>query len=174
MDEGERQKKQATGPSPARTASYIHIMRVFDELIQNRDRNAGNLLWTSDWKVWLIDHTRAFRWSKELLKPEALERIERTLLERMPGLTSSGLAEAMGESLSQLEIDALLARRDVIGKLFDDQDRDARRCSCAVHAGPLSDRSAVTAVLLVLRWDLGFGIWDFGRRPARARIRSHR
>ena len=51
-------------------------MRVFDELIQNRDPNAGNLLWTSDWKMWLIDHTRAFRLAKELLKPEALERVE--------------------------------------------------------------------------------------------------
>ena len=130
MDEGERQKKQATGPSPARTASYIHIMRVFDELIQNRDRNAGNLLWTSDWKMWLIDHTRAFRLSKDLLKPEALERIERSLLERMRGLTSSALAEAMGESLTKPEIDALLARRDVIVKLFD--DRIAMRGEAAV------------------------------------------
>ena len=36
-------------------------MYVFDELIQNRDRNPGNSLWTTDWKLWLIDHTRAFR-----------------------------------------------------------------------------------------------------------------
>jgi hypothetical protein len=130
MDEGERQKKQATGPNPARTASYIHIMRVFDELIQNRDRNAGNLLWTSDWKMWLIDHTRAFRLSRELLKPDALERIEGTLLQRMRGLTASALAEAMGESLTRLEIDALLARRDAIVKLFD--DRIATRGEAAV------------------------------------------
>ena len=130
MDEGERQKKQATGPSPARTASYIHIMRVFDELIQNRDRNAGNLLWTMDWRMWLIDHTRAFRLGKELLKPEALERIERTLLDRMRGLSSSALAEAMGTSLTKLEIEALLARRDAIVKLFD--DRIAMRGEAAV------------------------------------------
>jgi hypothetical protein len=36
----------------------------------------------------------------------------------------------MGESLSQLEIDALLARREVIVKLFD--DRIARRGEAAV------------------------------------------
>jgi len=130
MDEGDRQKKQARSPDPARTASYIHIMRVFDELIQNRDRNAGNLLWTSDWKMWLIDHTRAFRLGKELLKPEALERVERTLFERMRGLTSSALAEAMGETLMKAEIEALLARRDVIVKLFD--DRIAMRGEAAV------------------------------------------
>ena len=46
LDEGARQKKHTVGPNPSRTASQIHILRVFDELIQNRDRNAGNLLWT--------------------------------------------------------------------------------------------------------------------------------
>ena len=63
MDEGERQKMKPVpvGPNPSRTAGYIHILRVFDELIQNRDRNAGNFLWTKDWTMWMIDHTRAFR-----------------------------------------------------------------------------------------------------------------
>ena len=45
MDEGARQKQQTVGPNPSRTASQIHVLRVFDELIQNRDRNGGNLLW---------------------------------------------------------------------------------------------------------------------------------
>ena len=72
MEEGERQKKKVVGPDPARTSSYIHILRVFDELIQNRDRNAGNILWTRDWTMWLVDHTRAFRLGKDLLKPELL------------------------------------------------------------------------------------------------------
>jgi hypothetical protein len=67
---------------------------------------------------------------KELLKPEALERVERTLFERMRGLTSSALAEAMGASLTKPEIEALLARRDVIVKLFD--DRIATRGEAAV------------------------------------------
>ena len=119
MEEGERQKKKAFGPNPVRTSGYIHIMRVFDELIQNRDRNAGNILWTRDWTMWLVDHTRAFRLGKDLLKPELLERAERTLLDRMRGLTAPALAETMGESLTKPEIDALLARRDVIVTLFD-------------------------------------------------------
>jgi hypothetical protein len=121
MDEGERQKKQTVGPNPSRTASQIHIMRVFDELIQNRDRNAGNLLWTTDWKMWMIDHTRAFRLGKDLLKPEKLERVERTLFGKMRELTASGLADAMGRSMTKVEIDALLARRDVIVQLFEDK-----------------------------------------------------
>jgi hypothetical protein len=130
MDEGARQKKQTVGPNPSRTASQIHILRVFDELIQNRDRNAGNLLWTADWKMWMIDHTRAFRLGKDLLKPEKLERVERTLFEKMRELTASGLADAMGRNLTKEEIEALLARRDVIVKLFD--DRIAQRSEAAV------------------------------------------
>jgi hypothetical protein len=130
MDEGARQKKQTVGPNPSRTASQIHILRVFDELIQNRDRNAGNLLWTADWKMWMIDHTRAFRLGKDLLKPEKLERVERTLFEKMRELTASGLADAMGRSLTKEEIEALLARRDAIVKLFD--DRIAQRSEAAV------------------------------------------
>ena len=130
MDEGARQKQHTVGPNPSRTASQIHILRVFDELIQNRDRNAGNLLWTSDWKMWMIDHTRAFRLGKDLLKPQQLERVDRTLLTKMRELDESKLADAMGKCLTKEEIGALLARRDVIVKLFD--DRIAQRGEAAV------------------------------------------
>ena len=130
MEEGERQKKKVVSPDPGRTNSYIHILRVFDELIQNRDRNAGNLIWTTDWTMWMVDHTRAFRLSKDLLKPELLERCERTLFEGMRALTAPALTEAMGKSLTMQEIDALLARRDVIVKLFD--GKIAQRSEAAV------------------------------------------
>src|SRR4030095_15959924 len=121
LDEGARQKEHTVGPNPSRTASQIHILRVFDELIQNRDRNAGNLLWTSDWKMWMIAHPRAFRLGEELLKPQQLERIDRTLLAKMRELSASGLSDVMGRSMTKEEIEALLARRDVIVKLFDDR-----------------------------------------------------
>jgi hypothetical protein len=123
MEEGDRQKMKPVpvGPNPARTAGYIHILRVFDELIQNRDRNAGNFIWTKDWTMWMVDHTRAFRLGKNLLKPELLQRCERSLCEHMRTLTAPVLAEVMGRSLTPQEIDALLARRDVIVKLFEDK-----------------------------------------------------
>ena len=130
LDEGERQKKRTVGPNPSRTASQIHIMRVFDELIQNRDRNAGNLLWTSDWKMWMIDHTRAFRLGKDLLKPQQLERVDRDVFEKMRGLTAPALTETMDKSLTKAEIQALLVRRDAIVKLFD--EKIAQRGEAAV------------------------------------------
>jgi hypothetical protein len=119
MDEKERLAKEARGPDPERTAMQTHIMRVFDELISNRDRNMGNLVWTSDWKMWMIDHTRAFRLGDELQRPAALLRVERSLLENMRRLTSAEVAKAVGSHLTRAEVGAVIERRDVIVKLFD-------------------------------------------------------
>jgi biotin-(acetyl-CoA carboxylase) ligase len=121
MDEKARLAKKTFGPNPDRTSKQIQIMRVFDELIQNRDRNQGNILWTKDWTMWLIDHTRAFRLGKELLKPENLTRCDRGLLDRLRAITAESLAAAVGESLTRLEQEALLARRDQIVKHYEDR-----------------------------------------------------
>jgi hypothetical protein len=124
MNEGARLKLSARdrlGPNPSRTNAYIHILRVFDELIQNRDRNAGNLLWTKDWTMWMIDHTRAFRTDPALRNPKLLERCERSLFAGMRALTREAITAAMGDNLLQPEVDALIARRDHIVKLFEEK-----------------------------------------------------
>ena len=121
MDEKERLKTKTLGPDPARTNKQIQIMRIFDELIQNRDRNQGNILWTSDFTLWLIDHTRAFRLGHMLLRPELLSRCDRGLLERLRAITPESLAQAVGNSLTKQEQEALLARRTLIVKLYDDR-----------------------------------------------------
>ena len=119
MDEKERLAKDAHGPDPERTAIQTHIMRVFDELISNRDRNMGNLVWTTDWKMWMIDHTRAFRLGDELQRPAALLRVERSLLENMRRLTAAEVSKAVGSYLTRAEVGAVIERRDVIVKVFD-------------------------------------------------------
>ncbi len=124
MDERERVKIAARGPDPERTAMQAHLRSVFDELIANRDRNLGNLLWTTDWKMWMIDHTRAFRLGRDLQRPATLLRIERSLFENLRTLTSDAaahetLAEAVGNSLTRFEIQALLARCAAIVELFE-------------------------------------------------------
>jgi hypothetical protein len=130
MDEGDRQKKKVRDPNALRGVGYVYRHRVFDELIQNRDRNLGNLLYTSDWKMWMIDHTRAFRLGRDLLKPDQLVRIERSLFENLKKLTAASLTEAVGASLVKQEIDALVARRDAIVKLFE--EKIAQRGEAAV------------------------------------------
>jgi hypothetical protein len=121
MDEGARYKKQQTTGEKlsTREAGQIHVMRVFDALIANVDRNFGNLLWTTNGDMWMIDHTRAFRLDKKLKAPKLLERAERGLLEKLRGLTAEAVTRDVGRSLNKSEIEALLARRDEIVKLFD-------------------------------------------------------
>ena len=122
FDESGRMKLGDTammGPDPQRTQRQIHIMRVWDELIQNRDRNRGNVLWTKDWTMWLIDHTRAFRTNTALLKPDELIRIERTLFDKMKQLTEQSLTQAMKGALTRPEIRSVLRRRDALVQHFE-------------------------------------------------------
>jgi hypothetical protein len=119
MDEGSREKKNVHSPNPARFQQQVQTMRIFDELIQNKDRNQGNILWTKDWDLWMIDHTRAFRIGKDLVNPKQLLRCDRTLYAKLRGLTRESVAKAVGDSLTGQEISALMARRDAIVKLFE-------------------------------------------------------
>jgi hypothetical protein len=119
MDEADRRKKKIVTTNPSRTDSYYSLMKVFDELIQNRDRNAGNIVWASDEKMWLIDHTRAFRLGKDLLKPTELHRVDRALLEKMRMLSREAVVESVGKTLTKDEVDALFVRRDRLVEIFD-------------------------------------------------------
>lgn len=121
MDEKGRLQKKTMGPDPLRTSQQIQLMRIWDELIQNRDRNQGNILWTNDWTMWLIDHTRAFRLGKELMKPSDVARCDRGLLARLKGLTSESIEKAVGDSLMKGEREAVLARRDRIVQVIEER-----------------------------------------------------
>jgi hypothetical protein len=118
MDEEERTKREKDRTAPKwprmRIVGYLQMMRVFDELIANADRNAGNQLWTNDGTLWLIDHTRAFRLQRTLKQPEKLERCERELWKTLQALTLESVTAAVGASLSKDEIKGVMARRDLI------------------------------------------------------------
>ena len=129
-EDGRLKHKPMQGPTPERTSKQYATRLVFDELIQNKDRNKGNFLWSKDWTLWLIDHTRAFRTGKALMKPEELARCDRQLLEAMRALTIEGLTTAMGDVMLKDELTAVIARRDLIVKHFD--DRVARLGEAAV------------------------------------------
>ena len=129
-EEGRLKQQPVQGPDPSRTAKQNANRLVFDELIQNRDRNQGNLVWTKDWKLWLIDHTRAFRLGKDLMKPEQLGRIDGALLARLRTLTIEAMTKSMGDVMQKDEMNAVLTRRDKLVKHFE--DRIATRGEAAV------------------------------------------
>ena len=121
MDEGDRRKAKLEHSNPLRAAEYYSLMWVFDELIQNRDRNAGNIMWGRDSKMWMIDHTRAFRLGKDLLNPDNLSRIERSLFEKLRTLDREAFVAAVKNILTKDEIEALFIRRDKIVQRFDER-----------------------------------------------------
>ncbi len=90
-------------------------VRLFHNLTYNTDfNNTGNILSDPDSRIYLIDHSRAFRTTKELLAAGDLTRFSRSLLEGLRSLDNKVLDEKLGRWLSKRQIEGLLARRDLI------------------------------------------------------------
>ena len=114
MDEGDRLKKNVSPPFPKSWNEQMQLVRLFDQLIYNVDRNLGNLLIGNTWRVWAIDHTRAFRTHHDLKTPTNVTRCDRAVFERLKQLDMDTLKREMGPMLDQWQIKAILARRDKI------------------------------------------------------------
>jgi hypothetical protein len=119
MNEKQRVAKKVRAPDLVRHGQQIQIMRVFDELIQNVDRNQENLVWDKSWKLWLIDHTRAFRIGHDLRKPEELVACDRALFEGLRRLTLATLTDSVGDYLTKREMEAVMARRDLLVQHYE-------------------------------------------------------
>ena len=93
MNELDRRRKRIDAPDSERWARQVQAVRVFDELISNTYRDTApplylntvwdNLLITTDWSIWLTDHTGAFRTRQDLQDPDSLVRCPRTVLGRL-------------------------------------------------------------------------------------------
>jgi hypothetical protein len=126
MDEGERLRTKTATPDARRWNEQMWHVRLFDQLIDNVDRNMGNLLIDTDWRIWMIDHSRSFRLLDAPRRPANITRCDRTVFERLEALDAATLTATMGRYLTPVEIKALLKRRDAIvqhlqqsGVLFD-------------------------------------------------------
>ena len=103
------------------------IMYLFDALIENTDRSPTNfMIDKSTWRLYLIDHSRAFRTDRDL-KPEYLERnsrLNRELYQRLEGLNEEDLHSLLDGLISGPQIKALIARRDaIVAKIQQDIER---------------------------------------------------
>lgn len=121
MDQKEMMKKKIRPPDIVDWNRRMQTVRVFDQLIHNVDRNAGNLLITRDWTLWMIDHTRAFRLQHDLRNPKMLATCGRDMLQKMKALTIDDLEQHVRPYLNRGEIEGVIARRDKIVKFFEDQ-----------------------------------------------------
>ena len=111
ITEGERRKTGQKPPDPQRWMQQLEVMHVFDNLIYNIDRNVGNLLVDAQWKIWMIDHTRAFRPQEDLNAPQTIHQCERGLWQKLRGLDEQQVRLRLKPYLRGYEVDAVLKRR---------------------------------------------------------------
>ncbi len=114
MTETSRVSDNITAPDKVLWSKQMWNMRVFDNLIYNTDRNQGNILYDGDWKLWLIDHTRAFRREKELRNPKLIVKCGRKLWEKLKSLDGETVRERLKKFLRSSQIKALMRRRDML------------------------------------------------------------
>ena len=115
-------------PDIDRWNRQVYRQRVFDNLVGNIDRNAGNLLVDALWNLILIDHSRAFTETKTLPfetltrgkeKVELMTRIDRPFFERVEALDFPTLKQRVGPwVLGDGWLRALLKRRDRVVEHF--------------------------------------------------------
>jgi hypothetical protein len=121
MSDRERHEQKKPPPSPLAWVCQMDVQRLFDQLISNFDRTRENTLIDKDWRLWMIDHSRAFQVFGDLRNEENLpSRCEKRLLDGLRGLDRPTLEKAMEGLLNEKQIDGLLARRDTIVRFYDD------------------------------------------------------
>ena len=118
MDEAQRYQKHIPVPDNDAWNKQMYKVRVFNQLIYNTDANLTNVLITKDWRIWMIDFTRAFRLFKNLEDPKDLVMCDRSLFDKLKQLDESQVLRATRGQLSKLQVKALLARRDKIVDYF--------------------------------------------------------
>jgi len=121
----EQDLKPSSGAQMASLNRATYLQRAFDNLIANADRNQGDVLYTNDWRMLLIDHSRAFYTSKKYTNkllfdenskptPKPMRSLPRSFVEKLKSLNFETIKETVGEYLTDKEIEAVLIRRDLI------------------------------------------------------------
>jgi hypothetical protein len=106
-------------PKPVEWAMQVCRQRVFDNLVSNIDRNAGNMLVDGEWNIILIDHSRAFG-SDRMPFMKEMTRVDRAFFERLKALDEASVMKrvrpwVLGDGTAR----AILKRRDKIVAQFE-------------------------------------------------------
>ncbi len=123
MMELERHNKRLDAPDPEAWKRQMFMVRIFNELTYDSDANLGNLLIDKNWRLWIIDKTRAFRLMTNLRTAKTLEdpqlQCDRKVYAALKVLDQPLLEKQLMPFLTKPEIKAVLARRDRIVKIID-------------------------------------------------------
>ena len=114
MMEQERHSQDLKAPRELPWTRQWQTVRLFDNLIDNDDRNQGNIMIDADWKVWMIDHTRSFTGAKKLRYPQLVRWCRRDLWGNLQELDREALKKEFKGVLTGGQIKALMTRRDLL------------------------------------------------------------
>ncbi len=121
ITERERRARGLLFPDRIRAYRQVYDMDIFDALINNRDRSQGNFLWTDDWRLWMVDHTRAFGRERKIVKPRSVRRCSRRLWQALQELDAREVDERLEPYMGRPERSALMARRDEIVRRLEEK-----------------------------------------------------
>ncbi len=123
MDEQQLAKNKTAVPNQDLWRDQKNLIAIFDQLIYNTDRTQANIIIDKNWRLWMIDHSRAFRQTNELLpeKVASLDRCEAGLLAKIKQLDKPTLMKLIGDYIGEMNVDAMIARRDKIVKIFNEK-----------------------------------------------------
>ncbi len=133
------------GRFPVRVAEQLpawnDLYYIWSSLIANDDPTQQNIRFTRDWRMIFIDHSRAFRSDKAYTEklvfgangikklaatgqPFLFTGLPRALYEKIKALDLESIRQAVGPYLTDMEIEAVLARKKL---LLDELDGLIRR-----------------------------------------------
>jgi hypothetical protein len=101
-------------PNASAWSQQLSMMKFFDALIYNVDRNPGNLQIDQRYRLWLIDHTRAFQRKSAPFQIENVSRVDRRVWERLNSLQPEDFERVLGGLLESAEIKFFLDRREAV------------------------------------------------------------
>lgn len=123
MDFVEYRKGTRKPPQLTRFEDQRRMSWAFQQLVLNRDPNDGNHLIDKNWKLWLIDFTRAFRPWKKLDDVRALTRVPRRFYENLRDLDPAAVERELSPYVKKKELKGLFARRDNLIEHFEKRIR---------------------------------------------------
>jgi hypothetical protein len=112
-----------------------YLTRAFDSLIANDDRTQQNIRYTKNWRTILIDHSRAFRSTKEFSKKlmygkngskekKLFRQLPRFFVDKIRALEYDNIKKAVGSYLTDAEINAVLARKKLLIAEIEEMIKD--------------------------------------------------
>ena len=121
MSEKKRLERGLRPPDALSFGRQLWRMQIFDSLVSNIDRNLGNILVDEDWKIWYIDHTRAFARHRSPREPEPGMGLDPLFWSRLRTVDDDTIRAAIAPHVDSFAVDSVVQRRRHIVELFEER-----------------------------------------------------